>query len=161
MKYKLLLIILTLISCNTEPKKSVELRINSNGIEIKESTKTEGKINCALSELKKTIEYENEFKKYKEYSGDTLITFDKKYINGVTYKTIFDLRVHEQYVWFLNENENKSKTDSLLIHYEDIVEYYIIIQSEFDLSQCEIIITEIENYSIEGEQKTNVKRIKI
>ena len=74
MKYRLLLIILTLFSCKSEPKKTVELRVNSNEIEIHESTKSEKGIECALSELKKTTDYKSELKKYVEINGDTLMS---------------------------------------------------------------------------------------
>jgi len=136
MKYKLLLIILTLISCKTEPKKPVKLGINSNGIEIHESTTPEKEIDCVLSKLKKTVDYKNELKKYSEINGDTLIEIEKKKIGVNSYRTVFENRESEQYLWLLIEKE--SEVDSILIEYKDYVEYLFTVESEFDLDKCQI-----------------------
>ena len=159
MKYKLLLIILTLISCKTEPKKPVELRINSNGIEIQESTKPEKEINCALSELDKTVDYKNELKKYAEINGDTLIEIERKKIGINDYRTVFEISEFEQNLWLLIEKE--TGTDSILIQHEDYVEYIFVVESEFDLEKCEISKTETE-YFMSGEpEKTEIKTINL
>ena len=159
MKYRILLIILTLISCKSEPKKPLEFRMNSNGIEIQESTKHEKEIKCALSELKKTIDYKNELKKYAEINGYTTIEIEKKKIGINNYRTVFEISEFEQNLWLLIEKE--TKTDSILIQHEDFVEYLFKVESEFDLDKCEIKKTETE-YFMSGEpEKTEFKTIKI
>jgi hypothetical protein len=159
MKYKLLLIILTLISCKSEPKKSVELRINADRIEIYESTKSEKEIECALLKLKKTMDYKNELKKYEGINGDTLIEIEKIRVGINNYRTVFEISEFEQNLWILIEKE--TKTDSILIQHEDFVEYLFTVESEFDLDKCEIRKTETE-YFMSGEpEKTEFKIIKI
>ncbi|MCO6500970.1 MAG: hypothetical protein J5I47_11445 [Vicingus serpentipes] len=159
MKYRLLLIILTLISCKSEPKKPVELRVNSNEIEIHESTKPEKEIECALSELKKTTDYKNELKKYAEINGDTLIEIEKKKIGINNYRTVFEISAFEQNLWLLIEKE--TETDSILIQHEDYVECIFVVESEFDLDKCQIRKTDTK-YSMSGEtEKTEIKTIKL
>ncbi len=159
MKYRLLLIILTLISCKSEPKKPVELRVNSNGIEIHESTKPQKEIECALSELKKTTDYKSELKKYAEINGDTLIEIEKKKIGINNYRTVFEISEFEQNLWLLIEKE--TETDSILIQHEDFVEYLFTVESEFDLDKCEIKKTETEYFMSGEKEKTEFKTIKI
>ena len=155
MKYRLILIILTVISCKTDPKKPVELRINSNGIEIHEMTKLE----CDLTELKNTTDYKNELKKYTKINGDTLIEIEKKKIGINNYRTVFDLKENENSLWLLRESSNK-KTDSILLHYEDNVEYFLKIDSEFDFKNCEIKIKEEVYYNDSKPEKSEIKTIK-
>lgn len=153
------LIILILISCKTEPKKPIELRINSNGIEIHESTIQKSKIDCALFELKKTVNYKNEIKKYVEFNRDTIIEIEQKKIGNINYRTVFYISDFEDNLWFIVEKENK--TDSVLIHYEDYVEYLYVVESEFNINKCEIAISETE-FSMDGKtEKTEIKIIKL
>jgi len=153
MKYKIILIILTLISCKTESKKSVDVSIESNKIE------NEKKINCALSALKKTIDYKNELKKYAEINSDTLIELEKKKIGIENYRTVFKITEFDQNLWLLIDKNNK--IDSILIQHEDFVEYLFTVESKFDIDKCEI--TRIETkYSMNDEsQETEIKTIKI
>ena len=159
MKYRLLLIIITLISCKSEPKKPVELRVNSNGIEIHESTKPEKEIECALLELKKTTDYKSELKKYAEINGDTLIEIEKKKIGINNYRTVFEISEFEQNLWLLIEKA--TETDSILIQHEDYVEYIFVVESEFDLDKCQINKTETEFFMSGEKEKTEIKTIKL
>lgn len=142
MKYKLFIIILTLISCKTEPKK------------------TETEINCILSELTKTTDYKIELEKFAKINYDTLIEIEKIKVKNIYYKTIFDLKENENSLWLLRESPNK-KTDSILLHYEDNVEYFLKIDSEFDFENCEIKITEEVYYTDKKPEKSETKTIKL
>ena len=130
-----------MISCKSEPKTP------------------ENKIKCALSELKITTDYKNELKKYAEINGDTLIEIEKKKIGINIYRTVFEISEFEQNLWLVIEKE--TATDSILIQYEDYVEYLFTVESEFDLEKCEIRKTETE-YFMSGEpKKSEIKTIKL
>ncbi len=150
-----LIIIWVFVACKTETEKTTETAINSNET-VKETTGAEAtKVQCVLGELSKTVDYKNELKKFTEINQDTLIEIENKKIGEVNYRTILDIGEVEQKLWLLIEKENI--TDSILIHYEDYVEFLFEVQSTFDLEKCEI--RQVETFFDEEPEKTEVKTI--
>lgn len=158
MKHSLLLIILTIISCNPVPPKA-SLPINSKASEVRESRKPKNEIHCALAKLQKTIHYKNELKKYDKINGDSLVVLENKKIGNNNYRTVLELSESEQNLWLLIEKE--TEIDSILIQHEDFVEYLMTVESEFDLNQCEIKITETQYFMSEEPEKKILRTIKI
>ena len=152
MKYRLLIIILTLISCKKVSDKSIELKVNENGIEIHE-------FKCPLVDLKKTTDYKNELKQYDKLNKDTIIEIERKKVGIRNYRTILENREFEQILWLLTENDEK--TDTLLIKYDEFVEHLFTVESEFDNVKCQIRIIQKE-FSMNGDLlNTEIKKIKL
>jgi len=127
-----ILIVFAFIGCKTQ--KTV----------VNEVSSEPKKESCVLQKLSKTLDYRSRIKSYKSIYQDTIIEFETIKINSKEYKTIFDLKGSDHYLWMITSKENES--DSLLI---DCVSTEKWVESNFLLDKCQIII-EYENFDDMG-----------
>lgn len=143
MKQIIIIICCVLLSCKPEKKNvaqhtKTQIQIQSDG--------------CVLQQLPKAVNYKEELKKIEKVSQDTTIIAETIKHNNKTYKTVFQLIPTEYRVWLLKEDV---KTDSILVHYQDFVEYMYEVESKYDLKNCEI------EQVTSGFEETEVQKFKL
>ncbi|MBC9795149.1 hypothetical protein [Sinomicrobium weinanense] len=96
---------------------------------------------CALTALEKTMDYNNELKKFTVFHKDTVIEIEKKLIGTTLFTSILDLKASSQYLWLIRKDKAAQETDSILIHCigQDPT---LSVESEFRTDSCEILKTE-------------------
>lgn len=98
-------------------------------------TKTSGfNPRCVLSELPKTSNYKSEIEKYFKIYKDTIIQFERIEFEVSEYRTVFDLRRSEYFVWLIKSHK-AAGIDSILI---DALSPTKGVVSYFDLEDCTI-----------------------
>jgi hypothetical protein len=90
-------------------------------------------IDCVLSFLAKTQDYENQIDTYRSVYHDTIIEIESKDFGANQYKTILNLRSEEYYLWLLRIKY--TNVDSLLIH---CITASKSVDSDFDFENCKI-----------------------
>lgn len=131
----LLCIVLLFTCCKTSEKelKSTEADFSKNDQEILIKT---GGFNpkCVLSQLPKTANYKSEIEKYFKIYKDTVIQLESVEFGTYRYRTVFDLRRYEYFVWLIKSHK-ASEIDSILI---DVLSPSKAVVSYFDLEYCSI-----------------------
>jgi hypothetical protein len=135
MKYIILFNILFLIGLNNP---------QNGGIEKEKD--------CPLNELKRTVNYKKEIERVASLKKDTVVALERINVNDKSYSSVIDIKENENHVWLIVED--RTKKDSILMHYSDYVEYFQGINTSFDIQNCQLIIETIYSTEEEPECKT-------
>lgn len=113
----------------------------------KVSKNTELNSTCALLKLPRTTNYRNEIQELTKIYKDTVIQMESEEVNGVTFKSVLELKPYSYFLWLIEES--KEKNDSVLIQ---ALSNFKSVESYFDLERCALENIVVEFHS-NGEPK--------
>lgn len=151
MKLSLIIIILLIFASRND-------KVKNNTISISEKVEVDTEsMGCVLSQLQKTIDYKKRLSSLLTLNRNVSITLDSISFNEIRYLSKLKITENEVHLWLLRSNFEEVIPDTLLLHYEDNVEYFSKTESSFDLKNCTIVI----QHEYNTEEESGCKEVEV